>query len=99
MILFQNFTNTEQAVEYVRDTFRWSLRESVALSPNPFLKNYLGLCPGFDLGVATQFAHNSNISEMVQAIFSAMVLDDVVELGLSCRLMIACMMWALQKLD
>ncbi|KAJ8439414.1 hypothetical protein Cgig2_001754 [Carnegiea gigantea] len=53
MIIFPNFTSTEQATEYVRDTFRWPLRESSALHPNPLLEDYHGLCPGFDLGMAT----------------------------------------------
>ncbi|KAJ8425255.1 hypothetical protein Cgig2_015862 [Carnegiea gigantea] len=86
MILFPNFTGTEQAAEYVWDTLRWPLRESSALCPNPLPKDYHGLCLGFDLGVATQYAHNFNIPEMVQAIFYAMVLNDAVELGLSCRI-------------
>ncbi|KAJ8437079.1 hypothetical protein Cgig2_016433 [Carnegiea gigantea] len=43
--------------------------------PKPFLVDYPGLCPGFDLGVATWYAQDSNIPEMLQAIFYAMVLD------------------------
>ncbi|KAJ8453190.1 LOW QUALITY PROTEIN: hypothetical protein Cgig2_008074 [Carnegiea gigantea] len=44
MILFSNFTNTEKAAEYVRDTFRWSLTESSTLIPNPLPEDYHGLC-------------------------------------------------------
>jgi len=36
---------------------------------------------------------------MVQVIFYAMVIDDAAELGLSCRLTMDCVMWAMQKLD
>ncbi|KAJ8419706.1 hypothetical protein Cgig2_012093 [Carnegiea gigantea] len=85
--------------ENVRDTFCWPLRESSALWPNPLLEDYHGLYPGFNLGVATQHAHNSNIPEMVQAIFYAMVLNDVVDLGLVSRLSMDCIIWVLQKLD
>ncbi|KAJ8437835.1 hypothetical protein Cgig2_000389 [Carnegiea gigantea] len=46
--------------------------ESSALRPNSLPEDYHGLCPGFDLGV---YAHDSNISEMVQAIFYALVLS------------------------
>ncbi|KAJ8420400.1 hypothetical protein Cgig2_028072 [Carnegiea gigantea] len=90
---------TEQAAEYVQDTFRWTLRESSAPGPKPLLMDYHGLCPRFDLRVAARYAHNSNILEMVQAIFYAMVVDDAAELGLSRRLTMDCMMWAMRKLD
>ncbi|KAJ8434599.1 LOW QUALITY PROTEIN: hypothetical protein Cgig2_025025 [Carnegiea gigantea] len=49
------FTPSE-AVEYVPDTFRLSLRTSLALCLNLLLEDYHGLCPGFNLGVATQYA-------------------------------------------
>ncbi|KAJ8425077.1 hypothetical protein Cgig2_028794 [Carnegiea gigantea] len=64
MILFPNFTNTEQAAEYVRDTFRWCMRESSTLRPNPLPEDYHNLWPGFDLDVATQYTNDSNIPEM-----------------------------------
>jgi len=35
----------------------------------------------------------------VQAIFVALIIDDAAELGLSCRLTMDCVMWAMQKLD
>jgi len=99
MNLFPNFNSTEKAVEYVRDTFRWTLRGSSALRPKPLLVDYHDLCRHFDLGVATRYAHDSNILEMVQAIFYVMVMDDAAELGLSHRLTMDCMMWAMRKLD
>ena len=97
--LFPNFASTEQAAEYVQDTFRSTLRESSAPAPKPFPMDYHDLYPRFDLRVATRYAHNSNTPEMVQAIFYAMVVDDVAELGHSCRLIMDCMMWAMRKLD
>ncbi|KAJ8435881.1 LOW QUALITY PROTEIN: hypothetical protein Cgig2_008421 [Carnegiea gigantea] len=54
-----------------------------------------GLCPSFDLSEVTRYANDSNIPEMVQAIFYAMVLNVVAELGLACRLTMDCMMWKL----
>ncbi|KAJ8440230.1 hypothetical protein Cgig2_023995 [Carnegiea gigantea] len=99
MILFPNFTSTEQATEYVRDTFRWSLRESLALCPNPLPEDYHGLFLGFDLSMVTQYAHDSNISEMVQAIFYAMVLNNTAELGLSCRIDMNCIISILRCLN
>jgi len=80
MILFLNFTSTEMAAEYVQDTFRWPLRECSALR---LPEVHHGLYSGFDLGVATPFVHNSNIPDMVQAFFYAMVLNNVAELGLA----------------
>ncbi|KAJ8436467.1 hypothetical protein Cgig2_000452 [Carnegiea gigantea] len=44
---------------------------------NPLSADYHDLCPGFDLGVATQCTQDSNIPEMVQAIFYVMVVIDV----------------------
>ncbi|KAJ8438014.1 hypothetical protein Cgig2_029995 [Carnegiea gigantea] len=92
MNLFPNFANTEQAAEYIHDHFRWALRDPSAPGPRPLLLNYHGLCPRFDLGVATQYAHDSNTTEMVQIIFYVIVIDDAAELGLSCRLTIDCVM-------
>ncbi|KAJ8438374.1 LOW QUALITY PROTEIN: hypothetical protein Cgig2_006292 [Carnegiea gigantea] len=83
MNLFPNFANTDQATEYVRDNFRWALRGPSAPGPRPLPLDYRGLCPRFDL----------------EAIFYAMVVDDAAELGLSRRLTMDCMMWAMGKLD
>ncbi|KAJ8423581.1 LOW QUALITY PROTEIN: hypothetical protein Cgig2_002910 [Carnegiea gigantea] len=90
---------TEQVAEYVRDNFRWSLREPLAPGPRLLHLDYHGLCPPFDFEAAMQNAHDSNISGMVQVIFYAMVIDDAAELGLSCRLTMDCVMWATQKVD
>jgi len=68
-------------VEYVRDTFRWSLRESSVLHLNPLHEDHHGFFPSFDLGVAMRYAHDSNIPEMVQVIFYTAVLHDAAKLG------------------
>ena len=67
--------------------------------PRPPPSDYRGFCPRFDLGEATRYAHDSYIPEMVQAIFYAMVVDGAAKLGLSRRLTMDCMMWAMWKLN
>ena len=99
MVHFPNYTNIEMAAEYVRDTFRWPLREALAQHLNLLPADYHGLCPGFDLDVATQYAQDSNIPEMMQVIFYAIVVNDIVELGVTCRLTANCMMWVIQQLN
>ena len=54
--------------------------------PRPLPSDYHNLCPRFDLEVARQYAHDSHLPEMVSIIFYTIVIDDVAELGLSCRL-------------
>jgi len=98
MNLFPSFTNTDQVAEYVRDNFRWAPREPSAPSPRPLPPNYCGLRP-LDLEVATRYAQDSHIPEMVQATFYAMVVDDAAELGFFRRLTMDCVIWAMQKLD
>jgi len=99
MNLFPNFASTEQAAEYIRDNLHWTLRESSAPNLGPLPLDYDGLCPRFDLGVVARYAHESNIPEMMQAIFYAMVVHDAAELGISHRLTMNCVMWAMRKLD
>ncbi|KAJ8438015.1 LOW QUALITY PROTEIN: hypothetical protein Cgig2_029996 [Carnegiea gigantea] len=61
MVRFSNFTSTEMAAKYVRETFRWPLRETSAQRLRPFPEDHLILCPSFDLGMATRYAQDSNI--------------------------------------
>ncbi|KAJ8427840.1 hypothetical protein Cgig2_029757 [Carnegiea gigantea] len=65
------------ANEYVRETYRWPLREALAQRSGRLPEDHLILCSSFDLGVATQHAQDSNIPEMVQAIFYAVVMNEV----------------------
>ena len=46
-----------------------------------------------------RYALDSNTPKIVQIIFYAMVIDNVAELGLSCRLTVDCVMWVMRKLD
>ena len=85
MTSFPAFLDTTQAAKYVRDNFRWSLREYFALRLKLLPLNFHGLCLDFYLLVGMQFVHTAYIPKMVQAIFYAMVLNEVAELGLSSR--------------
>ncbi|KAJ8431148.1 hypothetical protein Cgig2_026745 [Carnegiea gigantea] len=98
MVHFPNFTSTEMAAEYVRETFRLHLRETSAQRPRPLPEDHLILCLSFDLGVATRYAQGSNIPETVQAIFYAMVVNEVAERAITCRISAKYLMWALQQL-
>ena len=62
---FPNFASTEQAAEYVHDNFRCTLRDPSVPGPRPHPSDYHDLCPRFNLGVAMQYAHDSNTLEMV----------------------------------
>ncbi|KAJ8420759.1 hypothetical protein Cgig2_030935 [Carnegiea gigantea] len=98
MVCLLNFTSTKMAVEYIRETFLWPQRETSAQHPRPLFGDHLILCPSFGLGVATRHAQDSNIPEMVQAIFHAMVVNEIVKQGITCRIMVGCLIWALQQL-
>ncbi|KAJ8438046.1 hypothetical protein Cgig2_014175 [Carnegiea gigantea] len=79
---------------------RWSsFEDPMDPGPRPLPSDDHGLCPRFDLAVARRYAHDSHIPEMVPVIFYAMVIDDAAELGLSCRLTMDVVMWAMRKLD
>ncbi|KAJ8444094.1 hypothetical protein Cgig2_025095 [Carnegiea gigantea] len=88
-----------EAAEYICDHFRWPLRDPSAPGCRPLPSDYHGLYPRFDLGVAMRYACDSDIPKMVQIIFYAMIINDAVELDLSCRLTMDCVMWAMRKLD
>ncbi|KAJ8430910.1 LOW QUALITY PROTEIN: hypothetical protein Cgig2_015392 [Carnegiea gigantea] len=64
-------------------------------SPRPLPSDYHGLWPRFDLEVVKRYAHNSHIPEMVPVIFYAMMMPS----GLSRRLTMDVVMWAMRKLD
>ncbi|KAJ8445629.1 hypothetical protein Cgig2_018570 [Carnegiea gigantea] len=87
-----------QATKYVHDHFRWSLRDLTGPGPTLLPSDYHNLCPRFDLKVARRYAHDSHIPKMVLVIFYAMVIDYAAELGLSRRLTMDVVMWAMRKL-
>ncbi|KAJ8434211.1 hypothetical protein Cgig2_015700 [Carnegiea gigantea] len=48
--------------------------------------------------MATRYAQDSNIPEMVKVIFYAMVVNEVAKRDITCRITTKCLMWALQQL-
>ncbi|KAJ8420554.1 hypothetical protein Cgig2_014917 [Carnegiea gigantea] len=62
------------------------------LGPKPLPSDYYSLCTRFDLQVVRRCAHDSHIPEMVPV-------DDASKLGLSRKLTIDVVMWAMRKLD
>jgi len=83
-MVFPNFLSTEQAADYVRETFKWHLR-GTSPPPQPLPDNYHNLRPYFDLDMAKEFARDFRIPEMTQAILYAMVVNDALELGVVNR--------------
>ncbi|KAJ8434592.1 hypothetical protein Cgig2_025018 [Carnegiea gigantea] len=77
------FLNTEQATDYVRSTFIWRWSGHIRL-PHPFPKDYRSLCPYFNLNMAKTSAQDFCIPKLTQAIFYAIVLNDVMALGVTC---------------
>ncbi|KAJ8431098.1 hypothetical protein Cgig2_007514 [Carnegiea gigantea] len=57
-MVFPHFLNTEQVVDYVRETFKWHFL------PRPLLDNYYELFPYFDLDMAEEPARDFRICEM-----------------------------------
>ncbi|KAJ8450529.1 LOW QUALITY PROTEIN: hypothetical protein Cgig2_020166 [Carnegiea gigantea] len=90
--LFPNFANTERATEYIRDHFRWSLKDPTDPGPRPFPSDYHGLC----LILTSRwrgFLHPRDGAD------NLLRHDDAIELGLLRRLIMDYVMWAMQKLD
>ncbi|KAJ8428578.1 hypothetical protein Cgig2_031372 [Carnegiea gigantea] len=69
-----------------RPHFMLCWNDTVELSM-PLPKDYHSLHPYFDLDMAEVFAFDFHIPELTQAVFYAMVLNDVVVLGVSCVIM------------
>ena len=70
----------------------------LGLHPRPLPKDHLILYPTFNLGAATRHAQDSNITEMVQVIFYVIVMNEVAERDITCRISMKCLMWALRQL-
>ncbi|KAJ8433719.1 hypothetical protein Cgig2_004348 [Carnegiea gigantea] len=81
---FPDVLSTEQAADYVRETFKWHLRGATR-PPRPFPTNYHELYTHFDLTAAEEALHDFCITKMVQAIFYTMVVNEAFELGVLSR--------------
>ena len=69
------FLSTEEMTIHVQETFNWRLRR-VARPPWPLPEDYRDLCLEFVLSDAEEAAHDFHISEMVQAIFYAIIVNE-----------------------
>ncbi|KAJ8428107.1 hypothetical protein Cgig2_025449 [Carnegiea gigantea] len=79
---FPPIYNTREMADYVRESFVWRWR-SASRPPRPLLEDFLALCPSFSLSEAEGAAAEFEFLEIVQAIFYAMLLNEVVELGVA----------------
>ncbi|KAJ8438644.1 hypothetical protein Cgig2_016390 [Carnegiea gigantea] len=83
-MVFLDFLSTEQAANYIKETFKWHLRR-VARPPRLPPENYHDLCLYFDLDMAEVAARDLCIHEITQAVFYAMVVSKALELGVMSR--------------
>jgi len=97
IMVFPYYFNTGQMTQYAWETFNWCLR-SAARPPWPLHENYDDLCPYFIWAGAEEVAHDFCLPELVQVTFYAMVVNDVLKLGLLCRGMAAVLKSALPGL-
>jgi len=69
-----------EMVNYVRETFTWCWR-STSCPPRPLPKDFNVLCPCFSLAEAEAAAAESELPEIIQVTFFAMLLNDMLELA------------------
>ncbi|KAJ8436722.1 hypothetical protein Cgig2_027393 [Carnegiea gigantea] len=72
--------STREMANYVKDTFTWRWR-SASRPPRPLPEDFNVLCPCFSLAEAEATAAESELPEIVQATFYAMLLNEMLELG------------------
>ncbi|KAJ8438772.1 hypothetical protein Cgig2_009890 [Carnegiea gigantea] len=94
---FPHSLKTNEMALYALENFEWYCRE-VALPPLPLLSDYKDLRLDFDLAATEEAAHNFGLSEMVQVVFLAMLLNDAVTLGVLRGWLIDIMESALKEL-
>ena len=88
---------TDEMALYMLGNFEWHRRE-VVFPPAPLPYDYKELCPDFSLAVAEEYAQDYEVPELPQAIFMAMLLNDIVKLGVLSGWMILVMELALKEL-
>ncbi|KAJ8427306.1 hypothetical protein Cgig2_032955 [Carnegiea gigantea] len=77
---FPPIYNTRETADYMRESFVWRWRRA-SRPPRPLLEDFHALWPCFSLPEAEAAAVDSEIPEMVQETFYAMLLNEAVELG------------------
>ncbi|KAJ8423203.1 hypothetical protein Cgig2_015226 [Carnegiea gigantea] len=78
---FPPLYNTREMADYVRESLIWRWRRATR-PPCSLPEDYHVLCPHFSLPEAEGAAANLELPEMVLATFYAILLNEVVELGL-----------------
>ncbi|KAJ8436471.1 hypothetical protein Cgig2_000456 [Carnegiea gigantea] len=78
---FPPLHDSREMADFVKESSRWHWR-SVTHPPRPLPDDYRDLCSRFTLSDAERAALDFELSEMVQATFYAMPLNDVIELGM-----------------
>ncbi|KAJ8436709.1 hypothetical protein Cgig2_027380 [Carnegiea gigantea] len=71
----------QEIADHVRGSFIWRFRRVVRPS-SPLLEDFQELCPHFLLPEAERATLDFKLLEMIQATFYAMLMNDVVELGI-----------------
>ncbi|KAJ8428574.1 hypothetical protein Cgig2_021632 [Carnegiea gigantea] len=82
MMAFSPFYNTWEMADYVREFFIWHWRRATR-PPCPLPQDYHVLCLRFSLPEAEGVAVDFELPEMMQATFYAMLLNEVVEWGIT----------------
>ncbi|KAJ8427754.1 hypothetical protein Cgig2_008558 [Carnegiea gigantea] len=72
--------STREMANYVRMTFTWRWRSASRL-PCPLPEDFNGLCPCFSLAEAEAAAVESGMPEIIQATFYAILLNEMLEVG------------------
>ncbi|KAJ8427967.1 hypothetical protein Cgig2_024776 [Carnegiea gigantea] len=72
--------NTKEMANYVRETFIWHRRSPLRL-PRPLPEDFNVLCPCFSLAEAEAAAAESELPEIIQAMFYTMLLTKMLKLG------------------
>ncbi|KAJ8431474.1 hypothetical protein Cgig2_032245 [Carnegiea gigantea] len=94
-MVFPSFHGTEEMANYIREIFKWHLK-GASRPPQSLLKNHRDLCPSFTLSDVEEATWDFDVSEMTQATFYAMVVNDAVELGVMSRDMASALKSALE---
>ncbi|KAJ8419891.1 hypothetical protein Cgig2_017701 [Carnegiea gigantea] len=81
-VAFPLIYNMRKMANYVRESFIWRWR-SASCPPHPLTEDFHVLCPRFSLSEAEGAAADFKLSEIVQATFYAMLLNEAIELGVA----------------
>jgi len=87
-MVFPYYLDTKEMALYVWETFNWCLRSATRPS-QPLPEDHYDLSPYFILADAQEAARDFHILELVRATFYSMVVNDVLELGVLSRGLVA----------